>query len=61
LRVKVIAEGIESPKQFDYLQALGCELGQGYLFSPPVEAKDAQLLLGRRNPAPNINGARAAH
>ena len=32
LKLKVIAEGIESAKQLDHLLALGCELGQGYLF-----------------------------
>ena len=61
LKVKVIAEGIESAKQLDHLEALGCELGQGYLFSPPVEAKEALHLLSRRNAAPNFNNARAAH
>jgi len=49
LKLKVIAEGIESAKQLDHLQHLGCELGQGYLFSPPVVAKDAAELL--RQPA----------
>ncbi len=60
LKLRVIAEGIESAKQLDHLQALGCQLGQGYLFSPPVEAKAAQQLLSRRNPAPYVNIARAA-
>jgi diguanylate cyclase (GGDEF)-like protein/PAS domain S-box-containing protein len=60
LKLKVIAEGIESAKQLDYLQVLGCELGQGYLFSPPVEAKEAQQLLSRKSPAPHISVARAA-
>jgi diguanylate cyclase (GGDEF)-like protein/PAS domain S-box-containing protein len=60
LKLQVIAEGIESPKQREHLQALGCELGQGFLFSPPVDAKEAQELLNRRNPAPRINVARAA-
>jgi EAL domain-containing protein (putative c-di-GMP-specific phosphodiesterase class I) len=45
LKLKVIAEGIESTKQLDHLLALGCELGQGYLFSQPVEAKAAGVLL----------------
>ncbi len=50
LKLKVIAEGIESSKQFDHLRALGCELGQGHFFSPPVEAKAAEELL--RQPMP---------
>ena len=32
----VVAEGIERPEQAAALRALGCELGQGYLFSRPV-------------------------
>ena len=32
----VIAEGIETPEQLTFLQALGCDIGQGYLLSKPV-------------------------
>ena len=52
LKLKVIAEGIESAKQLDQLRQLGCELGQGHLFSQPVEAKAAEQLLRARNPLP---------
>ena len=48
LKLKVIAEGIESAKQLDHLHQSGCELGQGYFFSPPVEAKAAEDLLRQR-------------
>jgi PAS domain S-box-containing protein len=37
LSLKVIAEGIETPAQRAYLQQFGCEFGQGYLYSPPVD------------------------
>ncbi len=40
----VIAEGIETPDHARALRALGCELGQGYLFSEPVPANDAWQL-----------------
>ncbi len=50
LKLQVIAEGIETTRQLDHLQALGCDLGQGYLFSPPVEAKAAEELLRQRSP-----------
>jgi len=50
LKLKVIAEGIESAKQLDHLLALGCELGQGYLFSQPVEARAAGLLMPKGGP-----------
>jgi len=33
LKLKVIAEGIESAKQWERLRELGCDLGQGYFFS----------------------------
>lgn len=32
---KVIAEGIETPAQVDLLRRMGCDQGQGYLFSRP--------------------------
>jgi diguanylate cyclase (GGDEF)-like protein len=44
----VVAEGVETQEQLDFLVANGCELGQGYLFSRPVPAEAAQeLLLGQ--------------
>jgi diguanylate cyclase (GGDEF)-like protein/PAS domain S-box-containing protein len=45
LKLKVIAEGIENAKQLEWLRELGCDLGQGYLFSQPVEARAAGELL----------------
>ena len=45
LDITVTAEGIETPSQLDYLRGLSCEYGQGYLFSPPVDAQTAQMLL----------------
>ncbi|MEM8808138.1 MAG: EAL domain-containing protein [Cyanobacteria bacterium P01_G01_bin.38] len=46
LDLKVVAEGIETPQQLQQLQQLGCQLGQGYLFSPPLPAAaiEAQFL-----------------
>ena len=46
LRLEVIAEGIETPPQLAYLKAIGCEYGQGYLFSQPVDTENATALLG---------------
>jgi EAL domain-containing protein (putative c-di-GMP-specific phosphodiesterase class I) len=33
-----VAEGIETAEQAAQMQAMGCERGQGYLFSRPLEA-----------------------
>jgi diguanylate cyclase (GGDEF)-like protein/PAS domain S-box-containing protein len=59
LKLKVIAEGIDSSRQLDHLHALGCELGQGHFFSPPVEARAAEQLLRRRSPVPHAKVASA--
>jgi EAL domain-containing protein (putative c-di-GMP-specific phosphodiesterase class I) len=40
--LKTVAEGIETTHEFHKLQALGCDVGQGYLFAKPM-AK-AQLI-----------------
>lgn len=40
LGIKVIAEGVETEEQLSELRSLGCEIGQGYLFSKPID-KDA--------------------
>ena len=45
LGLEVIAEGIETPQQLTYLKTLGCEYGQGYLFSQPVDTETATALL----------------
>jgi EAL domain-containing protein (putative c-di-GMP-specific phosphodiesterase class I) len=54
LKLKVIAEGIESARQLDHLHQLGCELGQGYFFSQPMEAKEAEQLLRPRPPRAQV-------
>lgn len=45
LGIEVVAEGIETPQQLDSLLQLGCKLGQGYLFSRPVEGSKAAEML----------------
>jgi diguanylate cyclase (GGDEF)-like protein len=50
LAMEVVAEGIEEPLQHDYLQAVGCDIGQGYLYSRPLMADPAAQYVteGRR-------------
>ena len=45
LRLKVIAEGVESEQQAQLLRLLRCDQAQGYLFSPPVAAEKVETLL----------------
>jgi len=48
LGMKVVAEGIERQEQMDMLKHLGCEFGQGYLFSKPVSADAIEQLMTNR-------------
>ncbi len=43
--MSVIAEGVETLAQLDFLRDLGCEEFQGYYFSKPLPAKEAEALL----------------
>lgn len=45
LSMDVIAEGVEKPEQASALQALGCEIGQGYFFGKPLQKAEAEQLL----------------
>lgn len=49
LGLKVIAEGVETIEQRDLLFAVGCDYGQGYLFSKPVTAEAFETLCIKQN------------
>jgi diguanylate cyclase (GGDEF)-like protein/PAS domain S-box-containing protein len=49
LGLRVIAEGIETIEQVAKLRELGCEFGQGYYFSVPVNAQEATDLLAEEH------------
>ena len=51
LGLRVVAEGIEKDEQLALLRALDCEMGQGYLFSRPIDADAAAALLAAGLPA----------
>ncbi len=43
LKMKVVAEGIETVDQLAKLRQLKCEYSQGYFFAKPLEAKKAEI------------------
>jgi diguanylate cyclase (GGDEF)-like protein len=45
LRLKVVAEGVESTEQLDFLKSLGCDQYQGYHYSPALPPSDFQALV----------------
>ena len=47
LDLRVVAEGIENEDQRRELERLGCDRGQGYLFSRPLPAAELSLEFGR--------------
>ena len=47
LGMRVTAEGIETGEQLDHLRLLNCDQGQGYLFSKPLPAAQAEELLAK--------------
>jgi EAL domain-containing protein (putative c-di-GMP-specific phosphodiesterase class I) len=57
----VVAEGVETTGQLEHLVRLGCEHGQGFLWSKAVHSLRATELLARRfdMPAPRPDGAAA--
>jgi len=45
LNIEVMAEGVETQEQLEFLRSLQCDAMQGYLFSKPVSAPNATQLL----------------
>jgi len=45
LHLKVVAEGVETPAQLDFLKLTGCDEYQGYHFSRPLPAADFERLM----------------
>jgi diguanylate cyclase (GGDEF)-like protein/PAS domain S-box-containing protein len=47
LRLKVLAEGVETAEQLSFLRAHGCNEVQGYFFSPPLAMEEFSRLMRR--------------
>jgi EAL domain-containing protein (putative c-di-GMP-specific phosphodiesterase class I) len=45
LGITVVAEGVETDEQLEYLAQQGCDMAQGYLFSKPVPAEEMEKML----------------
>ena len=50
LKLRVIAEGVETGEQLAYLHGHGCDEIQGYYYSPPLPPEEAASLLGQPSP-----------
>jgi PAS domain S-box-containing protein len=61
LGLKVVAEGIETQHQLDLLREIGCEFGQGYFFSKPVDSVAVDDLLRTHAAGQSQPRATAAH
>lgn len=48
IQIEVVAEGVETRAQHDFLQALGCTYGQGYLFGPARPFAETSELIRER-------------
>ena len=59
MSLKAIAEGIETSRQMERLLELGCEFGQGYYFSQPLDAKGAQRFMRQQVAATRASTAAA--
>lgn len=45
LKLKVIAEGVETASQIDLLKSLGCQEVQGYFYSPPLPSNEYENMM----------------
>jgi EAL domain-containing protein (putative c-di-GMP-specific phosphodiesterase class I) len=57
LNLEVVAEGIETAVHLERIRRLGCEFGQGYFFSKPLEAEQADQLLKQQSQRGNAASA----
>ncbi len=57
LGMTIVAEGIETPQQKDYLRVLGCDEGQGYLFAKPLSTQEVESIFDNFDSLSLINAS----
>jgi PAS domain S-box-containing protein len=57
LSLTTVAEGIETKQQADMLLRLGCDIGQGWLYGPPVPPNDLHSFLSTQSLAPSSSAS----
>jgi diguanylate cyclase (GGDEF)-like protein/PAS domain S-box-containing protein len=61
MSLATLAEGIETPEQAAALQALGCDLAQGYLFGRPMEPEELRAGIGSHGRAQRLEVPEITH
>ncbi len=61
LEIKVVAEGVETLEQQEFLKLHGCDAMQGYYFSKPLPAEDCLPLLRKTQRAPAASGPKSGN
>lgn len=57
LGLSVVAEGVETPEQLEYLRGVGCDLVQGYLLHRPLPAERVERLLAGDDEVQHLPGS----
>ncbi len=57
---QVVAEGVETPEQLEFLRERGCDIGQGFYLAHPRPVAEVTELLSARRPAPALAEMQAA-
>ncbi len=47
LGLKIVAEGVETPAQLDFIESEGCKYVQGFLFYKPLSATEVDSVLAK--------------
>jgi EAL domain-containing protein (putative c-di-GMP-specific phosphodiesterase class I) len=56
LKLEIVAEGVETKKQLQYLRSLGCQQAQGFFYGPAQPASDISKLLAQTTVRTALSG-----